>query len=97
MSVPTTNDEIEFKVRLHARGEDDDPNIYSYWVSVDDGKQYEPYYVQEHAGVLHLYGTGHEKIINPGSWRELLMLVIESTAHRRAASRAEDKEVADNA
>ena len=82
MSVQTTNKEIEFRVKLLSMEDGDDPNISSYWVSVNDGGSYEPYMVLEQAGVLHLYGTGHE-ILHPGTWRELLMLVLEGTAHRR--------------
>ena len=94
MSVPTTNKEIDFKVRLIARQGDENPNIHSCWVSVDDGESYEPHYVQEQHSALNLYGTGHERILNPGSWRELLMLVLESTARRREC--AEEKEVTVN-
>ena len=93
MSVPTTNEEIKFKVQLNPRDEDDDPNISSCWVSVDDGGRYEPHYVQDQGGVFNLHGTGNE-ILHPGTWRELLMLVVESTARHR---RAEDKEVTVNA
>ena len=44
---------------LHEQREDDEnPDISSYWVSVNDGGPYSPYYALEQRGKLYLYNIG---------------------------------------
>ena len=87
-TVSKTNGRIRFNVDLLEDGAD--PDLSSYWVSVDDGGTYLPYMVQEQRGKLNLYNV--DGVLHPSTWRELLRLVSEDTPKSREAVSAEARQ-----
>ena len=83
-TVSETNGKLSFNVVLHEQREDDGNDISFFYVSVNDDGPYSPYCVVEQNGRLYLYNVGDE-ILEPKTWRDLLMLVSEDTAKSREA------------